>query len=237
MFIDLLCKIWHKGLTPSNIISGFKRTGLYPLDKGKFPIERLDARFLRRYTKWVEMGKPSDTLEEASQSVETPQKLKPTPEERNDNATENSFHLQELPVNSTQITNVSITNNDDSRINNVASDSSTPKPLSVKRKEQEDKEKEEHKLERKRKAEERKEKKFEKQKAKKKIKIDYSSESDKNDVVLEEETTEEEIISDYEEERSKKNDTSDEEKINEDNDSDDPADLLRNIERNKSSNT
>ena len=58
MFIDLLCKIWHKGLTPSNIISGFKRTGIYPLEK--FPIERLDARLLRRYTKWVEMGKPSD---------------------------------------------------------------------------------------------------------------------------------------------------------------------------------
>ena len=28
MFIDLLCKIWHKGLIPSNIISEFKR--IYP---------------------------------------------------------------------------------------------------------------------------------------------------------------------------------------------------------------
>ena len=41
MFIDLLYKIWHKGLTPSNIISGFKRTGIDPLDREKFPIERL----------------------------------------------------------------------------------------------------------------------------------------------------------------------------------------------------
>ena len=131
MFIDLLCKIWHKGLTPSNIISGFKRTGIYPLDTEKFPIERLDARSLRRYTKWVEMGKPSDIFEEASQSVETPQKLKPTTEERNDNATENSFQVQELPFNSTPITNVTITNNNDSSIYNVASNSSTPKPLSV----------------------------------------------------------------------------------------------------------
>ena len=34
-------------------------------------------------------------FEEVSQSVETPQKLKPNPEERNGNATENSFQLQE----------------------------------------------------------------------------------------------------------------------------------------------
>ena len=95
MFIDLLCKIWHKGLTPSNITSGFKRTVIYPLDREKLPIERLDPRLLRRYTKWVEMWKTSDMFEEVSQSVETPQKLKPNPEERNGNATENSFQLQE----------------------------------------------------------------------------------------------------------------------------------------------
>ena len=36
------------------------------------------------------------------------------PEEQNDITTENSFQLQELPVNSTLIKNASITNNDDS---------------------------------------------------------------------------------------------------------------------------
>ena len=98
----------------------------------------------------------------------------------------------------------------------------------LKQKEQEDKEKEQWKLERKCKAEERKEKKVEKQKTKKKIKMDYCIESDEN-VVLEEETTKEEIISDYEEEKNERNDTSDEEKINEDKDSDDPADLLKKV--------
>ena len=77
------------------------------------------------------MGKPSDMFKEASQSVETPQKFKPTPEEKNDNATENSYQVQELHFNSTLITNVTITNNDDSSINNVASNLSSPKPLSV----------------------------------------------------------------------------------------------------------
>ena len=205
------------------------------------------------------------------------------------------MQLQELPVNSTPITNSTFTKNDSS-INNVASNSSIPKPLSVnttslvdyecdcplssrigpmphkipdqvwvpawtlhdeeksfeerilnkmvsssgfkkqvkrrkinlktkvitndqllaelKRNKQEDKDKEERKLERKREPKERKEKKVEKQKTKKKTKMDYSSESDENDVVLEEETTEEEIISDYEEERNERNNTSDEEKIN-----------------------
>ena len=36
-------------------------------------------------------------------------------------------------------------------------------------------------------------------------------------------------MSDYEEQRNEKNDTSDEEKINEDNDSDNPADLLKKV--------
>ena len=135
MFIDLLCKIWHKGLTPQirflDLKEYIRLKGIYPLDREKYPIERLDAILLRKYTKWVEMGKPSDMFEEASQSVETPQKLKPTPEEKDDNATENSFQLQELPVNSTPITSVTTTNNDDSSISNVASNSSTSKSLSV----------------------------------------------------------------------------------------------------------
>ena len=35
MFIDFLCKICHKVLSFSNISSGFKRTGIYPLDRVK----------------------------------------------------------------------------------------------------------------------------------------------------------------------------------------------------------
>ena len=63
--------MWYKGLATSNIISWFKRTGIYPPDRDRYPAERLDARFLIRCTKWVEMEKPRDMFEEASQSVET----------------------------------------------------------------------------------------------------------------------------------------------------------------------
>ena len=41
------------------------------------------------------------------------------------------FNYKKLPVNCKPITNVTITNNDDSNINNVASNLSAPKPLSV----------------------------------------------------------------------------------------------------------
>ena len=41
------------------------------------------------------------------------------------------FNYKKLPVNCKPITNVTITNNDDSNINNVASNLSTSKPLSV----------------------------------------------------------------------------------------------------------
>ena len=37
-FVDLLCSIWHDGLSLANVISGFRATGIYPTDKAKYPI-------------------------------------------------------------------------------------------------------------------------------------------------------------------------------------------------------
>ena len=53
---------------------------MYPPGRDRYPVKRLDARLLIRCTKWVEMEKPRDMFEEASQSVETLQKLIPTSE-------------------------------------------------------------------------------------------------------------------------------------------------------------
>lgn len=72
--------MWYKRIATSNIISGFKRTVMYPPGRDRYPVKRLDARLLIRCTKWVEMEKPRDMFEEASQSVETLQKLIPTSE-------------------------------------------------------------------------------------------------------------------------------------------------------------
>ena len=71
IFVDLLCKIWHKGLSPKNVIAGFRSTGIYPVNREKFPIDRFNARLLKRYNIWVELGKP----EELATSVNTPKKI------------------------------------------------------------------------------------------------------------------------------------------------------------------
>ena len=63
-FADLLCSIWHTGLSPTNIIAGFRTTGIVPVDSGKYPVSRFDERLLKRYNRWVELGKPDDVVME-----------------------------------------------------------------------------------------------------------------------------------------------------------------------------
>lgn len=48
-FVDLLCKIWHTGLTIKNVKAGFESSGIFPFDRTKYPIDRLDPEKLARY--------------------------------------------------------------------------------------------------------------------------------------------------------------------------------------------
>jgi hypothetical protein len=34
--VDLLCEVWHKGLTEANVCSGFRETGIFPVDRTKY---------------------------------------------------------------------------------------------------------------------------------------------------------------------------------------------------------
>ena len=79
-FVDLICSIWHQGLSAENAISGFRATGIYPTDKTKYPTNRFDPELLKRYEHWVQMGKPKDIMEDLARSVNTPQKFKPPQE-------------------------------------------------------------------------------------------------------------------------------------------------------------
>ena len=79
-FVDLLSSVWHKGLSPENAIAGFTATGIYPVDRTKYPKERFDARLVKRYDQWVALGKPDDIMEDLAVSLNTPKKLKPAPE-------------------------------------------------------------------------------------------------------------------------------------------------------------
>ena len=47
-FVNLLSEIWHKGMTMENIKSGFFGTGIYPVDKTKFPTSCLDSTIISR---------------------------------------------------------------------------------------------------------------------------------------------------------------------------------------------
>ena len=55
-FINLLCSIWNDGMTEANIKSGFSSTGIWPLNKEKYPVNRFDPRLLRKYKEWKEAG-------------------------------------------------------------------------------------------------------------------------------------------------------------------------------------
>ena len=78
-FVDLLSEVWHKGLSPNNIIAGFRATGIFPVDRSKYPNERFDARLVKRYNQWVELGKPVVIMEDLANSVNTPKKLQAIP--------------------------------------------------------------------------------------------------------------------------------------------------------------
>lgn len=50
-FVDTLCAIWNEALSAENIKKGFESTGIYPINREKYPKERLDVLKLDRYTR------------------------------------------------------------------------------------------------------------------------------------------------------------------------------------------
>ena len=56
VFCNLISEVWHKGLTPDNIVAGFKACGVYPLDRERYPTDRFDIRKLNNYREWVHKG-------------------------------------------------------------------------------------------------------------------------------------------------------------------------------------
>ena len=48
-FVDELAHIWYACFSESNIKSGFSSTGIFPVDRSKYPTERFNPRLLRRH--------------------------------------------------------------------------------------------------------------------------------------------------------------------------------------------
>ena len=84
-FVNKLGEVWHKGLSPENVKAGFRATGIYPVDREKFPKDRLDRRLSKRYDQWAELGKPQDIMEQLATSIHIPQKAQPPPKDSTDN--------------------------------------------------------------------------------------------------------------------------------------------------------
>ncbi|XP_065064643.1 uncharacterized protein LOC135690884 [Rhopilema esculentum] len=76
-FVNKLGDIWHKGLSPENIRAGFRATGVYPVDRKQFPVERFDTRLIKRYDAWVQAGRPKELLNDLATGVRSPKKASP----------------------------------------------------------------------------------------------------------------------------------------------------------------
>lgn len=75
-FVDLLSKVWHKGLNPENVRWAFRVTIVWLVNVEKYNTEHFDPRLLKRYHYWIELGRPDDLYEQFALSAQTPQKNK-----------------------------------------------------------------------------------------------------------------------------------------------------------------
>ena len=57
-FLNNLSDVWFKGLTKENVISGFRTTGIFPVDSKKYPTKRFDPQLFKKYQEWDDLGRP-----------------------------------------------------------------------------------------------------------------------------------------------------------------------------------
>ena len=60
-FCNLIAKICREKLTKENIVSGFQKTGILPVDQSKYKVDCLDKVKLELYKKWKAIGSPKDS--------------------------------------------------------------------------------------------------------------------------------------------------------------------------------
>jgi hypothetical protein len=57
-FVNNLALIWNKGLSPSNIRSGFEFVGVFPFNREKYDQSIFDPQLVQKYERWLVLGKP-----------------------------------------------------------------------------------------------------------------------------------------------------------------------------------
>ena len=82
-FVNMVSEMWHDAMPSKNAVSGFECTGIYPVDRSKYLLDRLDESLLNKYDEWLKAGKPVDTTEANTAIIQLPELLEqpPSPEE------------------------------------------------------------------------------------------------------------------------------------------------------------
>jgi len=65
--------VWFDCLTSINVKSGFRSTGIYPIERTQYPECRFNERLLKRYEKW-EAGGRKEKMEVMAKCLVTPKK-------------------------------------------------------------------------------------------------------------------------------------------------------------------
>ena len=130
VFVDLLSEIWHNCLSSSNIISGFRATGIYPINREKYPQDRFDQRLLTRYKNWIDLGRPEVIKEELSTAMNAPQKGK-LPSSLNESAA-TDFEATEKVTNEINNGNIEFMAQPINQERETASDSSVVQKHAIK---------------------------------------------------------------------------------------------------------
>ena len=86
IFANLLCEIWNEGISSKKVIAGFEVTGIYPIDKSKYPEKRLNPNLVKKYQTWIENGRKEEMVDilgnEISNASTTTQSSPSTPSKR-----------------------------------------------------------------------------------------------------------------------------------------------------------
>ncbi|CAF2000862.1 unnamed protein product [Rotaria magnacalcarata] len=54
--VDLLGQVWEKGINTNNIISGFEKTGIYPVNRHRYPSEKFNKYLMAKYNHSILLG-------------------------------------------------------------------------------------------------------------------------------------------------------------------------------------
>lgn len=70
-FADLLGEVWHQGLKPETVISGFVSTGIHPVNRLKYPTSRFDITKLTKYRQEKGMEQPKENEKGQEEQTQT----------------------------------------------------------------------------------------------------------------------------------------------------------------------